>query len=115
MLGALATRGGCYVAHPSVQGANGYAAVRFLKVAQIRDHALNVYTFNAGTTLIADRMTSYGQVYCGSAMRNDDEHVIVTCIGVKNETSVVLNPGAFLKEVEREIPLGTIEVVNVKL
>ncbi len=94
------------------QPQDGYDGVRFRQAIQIRDHALNNYTFSAGAVFIADRMGREELVYCGSALVNDG--LVAVCIGVEKEDAIIIGPGAGFKEVRRPVPLGSIERIKIK-
>lgn len=105
----------CATIRPIAQSSAGYDAIRFRKAVQVRDHAINIYTFAAGSVFIADRVTDFGEVYCGQGTINSDPQLLSICIGVRNATTLVLAPGVFLKQVDRSVPLGTFEIEKVHL
>ncbi len=112
---ALLSLSACGEIHPVRQPQGGYDAIKFRSAISVRDHALNLYHFAAGSTFIGDRQTDYGTVYCGQASINEGAQLFALCIGLAGENTIVIGPGAAFKQVERDLPPGTIEVVKVRL
>lgn len=106
---------GCAEIHAVRQPEGGYQTIKFRSAISVRDHALNLYHFAAGSTFIGDRQTDYGTVYCGQASINDDARLFATCIGLAGENTIVIGPGAAFKQVERQVPPGTIEIIQMKM
>lgn len=106
---------GCAEIHAVRQPEEGYRAIKFRSAISVRDHALNLYHFAAGSTFIGDRQTDYGTVYCGQASINDDARLFATCIGLAGDNTIVIGPGAAFKQVERQVPPGTIEITQMKM
>jgi hypothetical protein len=95
---------------------DGFDAIRFRRTVQVRDYAINTYTFRANSVFIADRRTEFGTLYCGLATINDDIRTYEVCLGFKPPSTIVIAPGATLKftEVERALDPQDIEQIKVK-
>jgi hypothetical protein len=111
---ALLAGGGCAGNfEPLTPTADGYFdAIRFRRLVQVRDHGINIYTFNAGTVLIADRRTSYGVVYCGNA--SIAVKPFPTCLGFHPPRMIVIGPGGGFKQVERQLDPLDIEQIKFR-
>lgn len=87
----------------------GFEAVRFLQFTNVQDHAINVYGFAAGLTLIKDREVDGVPMYCGSPILNGS--LYENCFVIENNT-LVIGYGSLLKEVRRDLT-GKIEHIRV--
>ena len=106
---------GCASVKNVEPGPDGYNAIKFLRTVQVRDHAINLYTFPANAVFIEDRFGDFAPIYCGQATINDDPHVLSICVGIKGSNVLVLAPGSMFKEVDRVVPNGSFNVVKVKI
>lgn len=113
-IGALALMiSGCVTAPtPKQQPPGGYEAVRFRSAFSAVDHSINTYTFTAGTTLVSDRQSDAGQIYCGTVAIN--EQVSQGCFGFDG-SNIIIGPESTLKRAERPVPPGTIERTRMPL
>lgn len=94
---------GCTTVEVTMPPVGGTDAIVFRANARIRDHAMNYYLFSPGTTLV-DRGDGS---YCGPALLSSMPQYLDVCVGVRGDDILVINKGAFLKEVERQVPPGT--------
>lgn len=114
MIGVLLAVGACGPTNePMQQSESGYDAIRFRQMTELRDHLVNTWTFDAGSTFIADRRSSWGPVYCGTASLNGT--AMPACFGVIEPSTLVIGPGWGFKEVHRPLAPGTFEKIKVKL
>jgi hypothetical protein len=81
-------------------------------LVEFRDHAFNVYTFGAGTVLVADRRIPEGELYCGNATINYQTSLV--CLGFKPPSTVIVGLGAGFKQVERVLSPDDFEATKVK-
>lgn len=98
------------------QSWSGYSSIVFTRYTKIQDHAFNIYSFNAGTRLVADRETSDGRpLYCGTFNVNDDPKPYNGCFGFEAPSTIVIGIGAGFKEVRRPQPAGVLRVEQHRL
>ena len=97
--GLIINLSACSVSQVIGPPAEGYEAVRFKQPVSVRDHAINTYTFNTGSTFIADHQIPHGvdgPIFCGIAFRNDVLFAAPTCFALEGDTTLVLNAGCDL-------------------
>ncbi len=107
----------CSVSQTLTPPTEGYAAVRFKQPVDVRDHAVNIYTFPTGSAFVADHQFPNGvdgPIYCGIALRNGVLFSVPTCFALQGDTTLILNAGCALPSalgcrVSREIPAGSFE------
>lgn len=100
--------GGCVSAPtPKPQPPGGYEALKFKSTVSLRDHSINTYTFMAGTTLISDRISPTGTVFCGTAFVNEAPGMV--CVGFDGG-SLTLAPEDTIKRVTRPVAPGAVEL-----
>lgn len=111
----------CAVSEPMTPPTEGYAAVRFKQPVSVRDHAINIYTFPAGSTFVADHQFPNGvdgPIYCGMVLVNDVFSTVPACFALEGNTTIILNagcaaPSALGCRVKREIPPGSFEIFRM--
>ena len=106
---------GCSPVSVKPQARDGYNAIRFRSTIQVRDHAINIYTFTANSVFIEDRQSDFGPLYCGQATINDAITNFNICIGVRDESTIVIGPGAGFKEVDRDVGASTFTRFKLKI
>lgn len=90
---------------------SGFPSIVFTRFTKVQDHAFNIYSFNAGTRLIADRETRGGRrLYCGTFNLNDDPKPYNGCFGFEAPSTIIIGVGAGSKEVSRPQPEGVLRV-----
>jgi hypothetical protein len=82
-------------------------AIRFRRTIQVRI-VLNTYTFMAGTTLIADRRSESGPVFCGPGQINGGSTVV--CVGVEGSKALLFGPRD-----RHVVPADTFERLKIKI
>jgi hypothetical protein len=111
----------CSASEPIPPPTQGFSAARFKQSVDVRDHAINLYTFQTGSIFVADRHWPNGvagPIYCGTALRNDVVHNVPTCFALEGDTTLILNANcpdlpAIGCRVHREIPAGSVEVFRM--
>jgi hypothetical protein len=83
-------------------------------LVQVRDHGINIYTFNAGTVTNADRRTSYGVVYCRNVSSINGGEPLPTCLGIHSPSTIVIGPGGGFQQVERQLDPPDIEQIKFR-
>lgn len=97
---------------PIAQPPDGYDAIRFLRTAVVRDHAVNDITFVAGSVFLSDRINTRGKFYCGQFQVG--VQVIAACMKARApQTLILVHPLGF--EIERPLPPGTFEFTKIKV
>lgn len=109
---ALLTSGCVTPPVPKQQPPGGYVAIRFRSAFSAVDHSINTFTFTAGTTLVSDRESDAGRVYCGTVAIN--EQASQGCFGFDG-SNIVIGPESTLKRAVRPVPFGTIERTRMPL
>ena len=112
----------CSASEPMSLPAQGYPAVRFKQPVSVRDHAINIYTFQTGSIFVADHQFPNGvagPIYCGIALRNDILFSAPTCFALEGDATLILNAGCALPSelgcrVRREIPAGSVEIFRTQ-
>jgi hypothetical protein len=87
----------------------GYKAIQFTEFTTVKDHAINVYAFGAGTILVNDREIDGVPFYCGQLTINSG--VMEGCFVFEGDT-VVIGYGASFKEVRRDLT-GKIKHIKI--
>lgn len=97
---------------PAPAPPDGYDAIQFLETVKVRDHAVNMFTFQVGTVLVADMRTKDGPAYCGAVHMN--EVPVFSCFGFRPPGTLVIAPTAGFKEVDRPLDPQSFERIKVK-
>lgn len=111
----------CSASEPIAPPTQGYSAVRFKQSVDVRDHAINLYTFRTGSIFVADRHFPNGvagPIYCGTPLVNDVLYSVPTCFALEGDTTLILNANCALPpelgcRVRREIPAGSVDVFRM--
>lgn len=96
---------------PLARPQGGFEAIRFNRTVEVRDHSINIYKFQAGTVLVADKQSNEGPVYCGPASIGNISGA--TCVGFRPPSTIVIGPGAGLKEAARPLDPQSFERIKV--
>jgi hypothetical protein len=104
----------CQTISPKEQPPNGFKAIKFTQTVQVRDHALNLYLFEAGSLFVNDRESAQTQLYCGHGSVNNGR-IISICIGYAGPNKIIIGPNAGFKEVVRQVPMGAIKQVSIRM
>lgn len=104
----------CQTISPKNQPANGFKAIKFTQTVQVRDHALNLYLFEAGSLFVNDRESTGTQLYCGRGSIND-ANIMSICIGYAGPNQIIIGPNAGFKEVVRQVPTGAVKHIRARI
>jgi hypothetical protein len=92
---------------PKASENGSFETITFTQAVNVRDHAINTYSFSAGSTFVSDQVGPDDRtIYCGTAAINGS--LFPVCIGHENPDQITIAVGSRSKEVRRSVPPGSI-------